>query len=172
MPIQKARINLALEAYSKRLEELFIDVDGSVMALYIDVILEHYGYRTVLRGEKGMFTRYVDFCFPYSRHGDVDVELRGMQSDLYTPGKDDFVAPVELYSEFPNREPSEELVRRTARSHAEYTFFYLTDGWTGDKFKLNELVPMLKFVQREKEEGVKWLKFERKEHEIKVVGNN
>jgi len=167
MPLQKARANQALEAYCQRLEELFSEADVCVTALFIDVIIQYYGYRTTVYDELGQPLRCADFCFPYYNHCHVDVELRGVRSDLYGPGKDDTTPSIELYSEFPNEEPSDELIRTTARAHAEYAFFYLTDSWAGDKFKLNELVPKLKFIQREKEQGVDWLKFERKELEAK-----
>jgi len=164
--LQKARANQALEAYCKRLEELFSGVDVCVTALFIDVLMEYYGYRTTVFDEEGKEVRRVDFCFPYSRHDEMDMTLKGVQSDLYELGELT-PAPVQVYSEFPNEEPSEDLLRLTAQSHAQYAYFYLTDGWEGDKFKLNVLIPSLKFSLQAKEEGVAWVKFERKELEAK-----
>lgn len=165
MPLQKARANLALDTYCARLQELFSGEDRCVTALYIDVIMEYYGYCTTIYDEEGKEVRRADFIFPYGRHGDPDLMLSGVQSDLFTPDAMD-PAPIELYSKFPNDEPSEVLVRRIASAHADYAFFYLTDGWKGPRFALDRLIPVLKFVQQEKEEGVEWLKFKRVEEEI------
>lgn len=167
MPLQKARANLALEAYCARLEELFSEVDVCVTALFIDVFNEQYGYRTTLYDDAAQPVRRADFNFPYRHHLETDTTLAGVQSDLYVPSTGPVPISVMLSSNFPNDEPSDALIRLVARSHAEYAFFYLTDGWDGSKFKLNEMIPMLKFIEQEKEEGIEWLKFRRKELEAK-----